>query len=693
MTGLSYFPRTWGTTWRMLAVLGVAAAIATGCGSAGTSGGSGIRSMDDHGNNVLDATRIIADNHNIRGQINFGGDIDYFKLRCIAGVTYVLQIDGFPPSPGVNPQFDLTDGGVEALGAAILGPNGVQVRNSTGTDGGTPYDIAAAGGTGTFVGDSRIVWVAAGTGDYFIAVAHRRALTGIGDYVLRVASSQFGTILPSETFYPGDPILQSGRRFVFLFDPDQDPPVLFSGTMFGAVVLDGVEILESLDNVFEGSFTFIISNFITLPGNDEPEPLEIHIHVGLPNNLSPADSVNFQTGDDPHLFLFGIEIPTPFRSDTTATRWGEGTVPLASGDTLRFPVEVEWSQTETRDGQSYWTAKVTPQLRDGVTSGGTRSHDGPLEDPPLFRTFTGFPWYMDLHPQPDFDLDPDPIATSRPESDLYQVFETAFDMEPGNVVLRDGSRLPDAAQRGFSPFELKYDASLRQFQVARQFYDAIFTLSALNPDYTPYVGDTLTVHEGGPGEVGPQLFPIGTLPAPLPPPTASLLNPTFTIAEQPGFRTVIRQLNDSESTQLRDAFYGDGFYIELTDKFTGEPKLRAEGNALELSFLDPVTTPLPFRDGEPAAKVEKGTVNFATAYTGSGPITVVSNGETLGVLNQAVDKDSLPACTLAGDGGTLAAEYWPGDYYWHAHAEDGTMWDGHVTIESGGCETVLLEQQ
>jgi hypothetical protein len=143
---------------------------------------------------------------------------------------------------------------------------------------------------------------------------------------------------------------------------------------------------------------------------------------------------------------------------------------------------------------------------------------------------------------------------------------------------------------------------------------------------------------------------------------------------------------------LRDAFYTDGFYVEITDQFTGEPLLRAQG-LLEIStfpFLEPCSFP-PCARTEPEYPPLKGTVNFATSRRSAGGVTVYLNGEDIGLLNQPVSLDDVPACGLEGDGRTLAAEMWPESYYWHAHGADGTFWDGHVTITGDSCETILLE--
>jgi hypothetical protein len=66
------------------------------------------------------------------------------------------------------------------------------------------------------------------------------------------------------------------------------------------------------------------------------------------------------------------------------------------------------------------------------------------------------------------------------------------------------------------------------------------------------------------------------------------------------------------------------------------------------------------------------------------------NGDLVGSLGDAVTEDDLPACGLSNDPRTLAVELWPDTYYWHAHAKDGKMWEGRVTVSSAGCGLTVI---
>jgi hypothetical protein len=302
-------------------------------------------------------------------------------------------------------------------------------------------------------------------------------------------------------------------------------------------------------------------------------------------------------------------------------------------------------------------------------------------------------------------------------ADMFQFFESDLFASAGNVVREEPfMEMPD--DRGLAGFSILYDSSLKAFQVATISYyvradtpvdepdcgcrdgargDDNDTGSTnvdppvsiqVNPVYTPFAGSRVRVHSGGPGQNGPVLIDLGTLP----PPRLVTIDDLFE-PESTGFRTPIRQLTDAEAVILRNAFYGNGFYVQVTDQFSGAPIARAEGE-LEISVfptLEPCSFPPCSLRGDPPGVIGQGTVNFATTRENTGGITVYLNGEIVGFLDQPVSADNLPACGSAGDGRTVATENWPETYYWRAVAEDGTTWEGHATIRKDSCETILLE--
>ncbi len=692
----------WSKLVQAVALGALTSIVYSGCvGGGGSGGGNGIDSRDEHGDGPLTATVIIPDGANIIGQINFpqtperDADVDYFRFRGIEGIVYTLQISGFPADPDVDIELDLTGEGDEALFVQLLGFDGVtQVQNTTGSQGGEPYDINVSGvdfDEGELaVGDSRIVFAAPLTNDYFIRVSHPRPLTGIGAYEIRLASSQLAE------FREEDALFQTGSRIVTL--ATEEDGIFFDGLVSGVIFIDFFEIQESLGDI---NFTFIrqFSPGIFFPGQDEPEEGEVHLHVGDPNNFFPGNSLNLQDGT-PHPFVINAPITDGRRNadgNTTGSRMNSGTITLPDGTSARFPVEIEDLEPVTLpDGTTAGRTGVSMRLSEAV---GPRGTEVTLDEEDL-RLILGFFWYLDIHPQTDYELDPRPVATSRPYGGIYHLFETTFNMDPSNVVREDGS---DPAERGVPLFNIYYDSSLKLFQVATQNYQSGVFASFdgggpgfNNPDYAAFVGDRVRVREGQPGETGSVLIDLGTLPAIQPPPTAFPPDFTSTKIEEPGFRAPIRQLTDSEAEELRDAFYDEnrGFYIEVTDAVTQQRLARAEGDDLEISFF-----PSEGRCGFPpctedmdaaAGRTSKGTVTFASGLPKGVSLELFANGTELGVLNTPVDPAILPACGLDGDNRTLAAEFWPETYYWRAYGSDGETYGGHVTITPDSCQLIVI---
>ena len=668
------------------ALISTLAAIALiGCGGGG-GGGSSFPTADEHGNFAAEATLITPDGRNFSGQINHPTDEDWFKFRGIQGVTYVLQVSGFPRDPNVPEEFDLNGDGNFNLTARIINfDGGTQLANSTGTAGGTRNDIDPAGVEespfGFVTGDSRIVWVCPTTNDYFIQVQHSREQTGIGAYVLRVATSQLAVVVPEDT------ISQTGGNDFFIFD---DNGVWFVGIITG---LANIRFFESEEGeAFDFGFEFGLSEAVFQPDAKEPEDWVIHFHLGSPNNFFPSNSFNATDGDPPHP-SFG-EIPIDVFIIGDGGRSLDASVQFPDGTVARVPVTIE---EVTPIGETGLRGRGTLRFSDAIAE--TRGETAELSEQQL-RTFIGFPWYWDIHPITDMEVNSNPAATSRPQSDIYQTFESDFVMTPGNVLRDDGTPLPEEVARGIPAFEIQYDSSLKLFQVATQQYDVLVTpfdpppVQILNPDYAPFVGDRVRVHSGGPNETGSVLIDLGTLPLIVPPPTGVPDFEHITTFEEPGFRAPIRQLTDAEVQTLRNAHYGDGFYVQVSDAFTGQPLVRANSTEMEISFFD-TAEPCMFPPcnpgrGDSPGVMDRGTVNFATTRD-AGDITVWVNGEIIGLLNEQVSKDNLPACGIVGGGATVATEIWPENYYWHALAEDGTTWDGHVNITTDGCETILLE--
>jgi len=628
---MSFFESRVLNNWRFLRALVLvfcSGLFATGCGGGGGGGRGTEPAFDPEGDTPGNAVVVVPDGGSFAGAIDFGGDDDWFTFRAGQGITYTLQIVGFPPDPSLLPELDLTDRFGTTLAAQIVSFNGVdQIANTTGTDGGEPYDIDPAPQTPiaeiVFLGDSRIIWAAPTTNDFFIKIEHIDELVGTGHYVLNLSSSQRGLTNTGR--------VQSAEQFIEIRDDDDECFILedfvagFIGGLSWDFSLGGVGLVFSrdTDSVFfkdcDGVF------------DDDPQTKAFHLHWGIPDIRNPLNSAqNFQPcpPDDPHCFMLDL-------GDDPSVR-------------VELPDEV-------------------------------------------IRTMAGFDWYFDAHFTDDFDTWPFPVAVSMPWGDLYSLFESEMPMSESSVS-RDGS-LSEAQRSHIPDFTLFYDSSLKALQIARRTYNSPFLGGLFAADAESFAGDILTVYAPGLGGLAPEVIVApSVIPNPKDPP--DFLDLTSGAVE-PGFRNVIRQLSDAEAEDLRDAYYETGIYFEVTDAISGQPISRADVRPLTPGVRSLEIQDVPFPEifiptrssGEP---LRKGTINFASDYTGGGQITVISNGQVLGVLNDFLEEGQTPECGETHTGQSLAAEYWPNSYPYKAVAEDGTEWQGHFEILGGACETLVL---
>ncbi len=685
--------RGWTKAAGLAAVALAGGLLAAGCRAGGGGGGgdaTGISATDEHANVPINATVVIPDGAGDDGQINYVDDVDWFRFRGIEGVGYALQIHGFPTDPSVRPDLDLNGDGRDQLQAQIVGPDGTtQLVNSSA---GQLGDITPAGFDSPRTGDSRFFWICPTTQDYFFMISHRR--NGIGAYRFRLASSQFTTIRNLDF----DIDFQTGGRFVVL--REDDGTLIFSGFVVGGVNWPYLEFIESLAVTDIGDIQAFVFPLIIPIGGTEPRIPRLHAHVGFPNVFFPENSVNLTVGFPPHPTILDLAFSDArgLQPDAaTGVLTGEATLRMAGGLEGRVPVTMEYVDEYGNASPSGTGGKFTFHFGDAVVTSERGAE--PILTAGLLRTITGRDWYFDVHPQFDMELDPLPVAVSRPLADMYEMFETPLVADSSNVVLPDGTRLPEA-QRGGQPFNIYYDSSLKLFQVATEIYAVLGpgNWGVFSPDYAPFVGDIVKVHAGAPGTTGPVIIdflgtpmPVIRAPRSASPPFSRSTSVAPDSEEPEGFRQPIRQLTDAEADDLRAAFYDEGFYVEVTDPITGEPLVRAEG-FLGISifpFLEPCSFP-PCSGAAGAEKQTKGSVSFASGLVGEGPVELYANGNLLGSLGRTVTPEDLPACGLDGDDRTLAAELWPGTYYWHAHGKNGNTWDGHFTVTGESCNLVVI---
>lgn len=732
--------------WRAAALMLCAGLVMTACGGAGGGGPdttppglvgrpgvSTVDSEDGGMDNPGSARTLIVDGPPLSGAINakIGGDTDFYTFRGVLGMTYTLQIFGFATPTfylttddgfdfWFKPNPDTESSQTDNLNVMILMPDQVtQLANTTGGQGGSPYDIPDAGNPIESLDDNRILWLCPLTGDYYIRLRHERQTTGDGNYVIKLASAQNFNVVGRQRTGALD------FRTNPLFDLTADPiEFKFAGPVWGAIGPALLDVEPLGDGTVDVDFVILQTRNedgfddrpvdildVTFDMEDEPETQVAHIHFGFPSliknsvggtnlfvqpdrNEQPPDSI-----DDPHPFVLDISSFVGLARSTA--RDGlihtDTYLPGPDGERVRVPVTVETREITLPDGRQFIQGSV--RLFTNATRGGAVTDIEP--DPGLFRLVLGLPWYIDAHFTDDLELWSIPVVVSPSFGGIYGVFETTMPMSAGNVVVREGEAPGPALERaraaevarGGVPFSVFYDSALQLFQIEFRDWDAraskIFEVdnpsasdaaifdTGINPTGAEtFVGLSIKVHRGGPGVVGPAFIDLGTVPEPADP---------IQFRFDPGIRTIISRLTDAEVTALRSQFYNGGFYVQVSSDTAPNGLLRAEG------FLNLQINP---NDGTVrragADDSGFGTLNFVSEYAGGGAVVVTLNGSAIGALIDFVPAGTTPECGAFLTSATVAAELPVARYAYSATAEDGTVWEGHVTVEAGSCETVVL---
>ena len=232
------------------------------------------------GDSPFTAIPIFPDNGAIVGAIDFSadlahpiGDVDWYRFQATAGVTYVLQFQGFPvPSPDASdPDF---------LVITVLGSDAsTQVQLSN--DALLSLEIFD-------LSEFRIMFTGQSNGPHYIRVAHARPEVGTGNYVFNLASSQIAD--------GSAPLIRNTKNFtVFNEDgvlvlPTQDVTGEMEIINFNPVT-QTVRLRFDTDAVF----------FVDADGvpEEDPESPELHFHLGVPDNFDISDR-NGTPGEPPH---------------------------------------------------------------------------------------------------------------------------------------------------------------------------------------------------------------------------------------------------------------------------------------------------------------------------------------------------------------------------------------------------------
>lgn len=653
-------------------------AFLAGCSGGGGGGGGlvtppGIPKVDLHGDTAGFATLVLADGAKMHGAFNTFEDEDWFKFRGVAGVAYTLQLTGHPaPAPDHgNP--------IALMLVTLYKPDaGTQNLNSTGTDGGTQYDIdpilLEEDGDELVFGDSRITFRCPTTSVYYIRLEN--GVTTLGNYVIKLGSSQIG-INVADVYTPQ-------YRSVFVTDPD-DGWVMFDGVV-GGLIGDfslGIGDFSMVRSIGLAALLVPEVTFLDEDGvpEDDPQVPAAHIHYGIPHatypelrfDLTPID------GDDPHPFAVDLLDGAKAGGDLSEPGVFESPLKIDGKETGLTKTVTKNGYVTTEDGTKMLSFDIHISLDQ---SDGTKAIEDALEDD-AWRMLMGFEWFADVHYTDDYEVDPEPVATSDAWGGAYNIFESKLVLTSQSVVP------PPLFPR--PPFTLHFDAALQTFQVAFQQY------SLTSRDYMggpgrprpisptladQYAGGVIDIHSGAPGTNGPVILELGRVPNSVPPPAYhSPFDLPGGLGRPPGQRHVVKILSDAEMDRFRQAYYfGSGIYVDV---HTAEnPPGAARADIFLDMALDGQT--LFTKSGENA----EGSVTFVSDYLDGGDITVVANGEIQGTIDHA--STSTPECGAAMPGEAVSVNLAPETYYYRAVAEDGTEWDGLVTIEDGSCETITL---
>jgi hypothetical protein len=672
----------------LVALLGIAVSI-TGCGGGGGSGSTGpavppgVPTVDLHSDIPFGATRVFPDGGIMTGAINSPGDVDFFAMNLTEGIGYVVQFEGLTVrEPSISTETGL---GFRRMAIDMLLQDTVTtLPNSTAATG--FYDINPPAGfddeAGTIrLGDSRVFFVAPATGTYFFALTHG-IITGTGNYEFKVASSHFAVMRGRWTV---------GQRNVFIENTEDEDPAnhydVVNQRVNGQLRVSYFEPTQGILVVSGSTTSVFLLDQDGVPDEDRQSQL-LSMHNGQPNTHFDAHLGVVETAPtDMHSSI--LDVTFARRSEPGVYKessYVEYMADTGSGKD-RHPVKVD-SEYEIDD-----TGNMTFEVRFDFNTGPSRGGENFSASNEAFRTFFGFDWFLDMHFTTDLDLFTIPIVQTLPHGDMYQLFETDFVLNPpGETFIPLVSDRVISNDLPFGSIDVLFDSSLSRFQMQYQHYfdfDLLGSVRTSAPHL--YVGQNLAIHAGGPGEIGPKLFDVGIIPGneqyphhifnpPFP------LRPTF-VDHRPGQQLMIGdELTNEELNLMREAFYGDGFYLQITD-FGGSPIVRAEGNTLEIQ-LDPNDVLQPLGRSGAGTKYTRGTASFVTEHDG-GAVMVIANGENLGTITSAINGEP-PTCGNGEVGQVVSAKFIPQEYFYKAIAEDGTEWDGFFTIENGGCTTVVL---
>ena len=477
---------------------------------------------------------------------------------------------------------------------------------------------------------SRFLWQAEYTGNYIYT--RRSALNNtVGSYAFKVASSQLAISRPNynTTNFRSNILIEE--------DVNDETVVRYNGAASGSTTVNSINLQAFGGNTVSISASASEVTFLDDEGapSAEPENNVWHIHQGYPYSLN-GDGID-DAGQ------FGLFDPNINIQD--------------SDDPHSFIVEYS----------------------SGINAGISLELD-------LLHLLLETPWYIDAHITDNYELYDVPVVSSLAQGGI-KMFDSTH--------ILNGFEFPTGEASG----------SGRELEVAYDDEYQIFYLPYGDRyDHSSLVGATIHVHAGGPTDSNNvPLINLGPVPAPEERPLYESggeyilhADDTDLDIEFPGVETVLYTLSDAEAELLADATYTTGWYIDLhtAPNFLVTPELRANSvlfDSLEVGISRNTNPGFLSIADDGGVRIARGNVSFVADDTTFGPIAVKLNGKDLGQIDLA-QVDGEVACGEDTPGQSLSKTLKVNTYPYVAYA-DGVSWSGTVTLEDGGCTTVVLNAE
>lgn len=537
--------------------------VAAGCSGGGSSGSGTPRSNEnlnvggpDTIGNTLDQARSVRVGDGIvESFINTPGDIDYFTFDLHGGNLYGIQFAGLHSS-NVEGNLGRVEYSIQYF-APGSEPGNFDTFPSIGT-------LAFPSGVDTDEDTANLadIFVPPYSGRYYLRFSGERA-NDVGQYRFRIASSRLGESIPrGDARLSDDPtslgFTRNRRSYVQIFDPD-----------------DGFELFEGPATSFTDSSSTYLEGELAVPWI---AVYGVRLNVGEPaffdTEVETLDTIPYTY---PEVFFKDQEGVTNDDPETNSVHIHFG---IPSGDLNDDIDDTAWFGESP--GNTFQNFRPSINLQDSTDDHPTIvAIDGESEatfDLTLLHLIASQDWFMDVHFTTNYAAYPFPIVTSHPQGGI-RFFDSAFVLNGFETVPATGST---------RELEVVYNDSFQVFYIP---YDVDSELA----------GSPIHVHQGAPGEEGPILINLGTVPELTKRPfleSALLGSQDFV----PGVENIIKRLTDAEAKLIRDAAFSTGWYLDVHTEpfFVVKPEIRADARF------------------ETNLEIATSTVSFPDALQGSG---------------------------------------------------------------------------